>query len=161
MNAQLDLKNNDPNEGSYLYPSDLLLGKASSSVPLEFWSSKECFKIRWKFAQVVDSFWSRWIIDYFPTLIIRPKWHSSTGNFNVCDVVMVQDSNHVRGQWKLEQVCAANPAKDGRVRDVPVRYKALEANLLTISVSQIWICSTCRKHFPVPSSFMTYHQFCN
>jgi hypothetical protein len=36
MNAQLDLKNNDPNEGSYLYPSDLLLGKASSSVPPEF-----------------------------------------------------------------------------------------------------------------------------
>jgi hypothetical protein len=24
-----------------------------------------------------------------------------------------------------------------------------------------WICSTCRKHFPVLSSFMTYHQVCN
>ena len=23
------------------------------------------------------------------------------------------------------------------------------------------ICSTCRKHFPVLSSFMTYHRFCN
>jgi hypothetical protein len=23
------------------------------------------------------------------------------------------------------------------------------------------ICSTCRKHFPVFSSFMTYHQVCN
>ena len=23
------------------------------------------------------------------------------------------------------------------------------------------ICSTCRKHFPVPSSFMTYHLVCN
>ena len=23
------------------------------------------------------------------------------------------------------------------------------------------ICSTCRKHFPVLSSFMTYHQVCN
>jgi hypothetical protein len=24
-----------------------------------------------------------------------------------------------------------------------------------------WICSTCRKHFPVLSSFMTYHRVCN
>ena len=30
------LKNNDPNDGIFLYPSDLLLGKASSSVPPEF-----------------------------------------------------------------------------------------------------------------------------
>ena len=28
-----------------------------------------------------------------------------------------------------------------------------------ISVS--WICSTCRKHFPVLFSFMTYHRVCN
>jgi hypothetical protein len=31
-----------------------------------------------------------------------------------------------------------------------------------ISVSQMTtICSTCRKHFPVLSSFMTYHRVCN
>ena len=41
---------------------------------------------------------------------------------------MVQDSNIVRGQWKLAQVCEANPGKDGKVRDVQIRYKALEAN---------------------------------
>ena len=78
--------------------------------------------------QVVDSFWNRWIRDYLPTLIIRPKWHSSTRNLKVGDIVMVQDSNIVRGQWKLAQVCEANPGKDGKVRDVQIRYKALEAN---------------------------------
>jgi len=25
----------------------------------------------------------------------------------------------------------------------------------------LWICSTCRKHFPVLSSFMSYHRVCN
>ena len=30
-------------------------------------------------------------------------------------------------------------------------------------ICQKWprICSTCRKHFPVPSSFMTYHRVCS
>ena len=125
----IGLKNNDPNEGSYLCPNDLLLGRASSSVPPGSWSAKECFKLRWKFVQqVVDSFWNRWIRDYLPTLIIRPKWHSSTRNLKVGDIVMVQDSNIARGQWKLAQVCEANPGKDGKVRDVQIRYKALEAN---------------------------------
>jgi hypothetical protein len=45
----IGLKNNDPNEGSYLCPNDLLLGRASSSVPPGSWSAKECFKLRWKF----------------------------------------------------------------------------------------------------------------
>jgi hypothetical protein len=46
----------------------------------------------------------------------------------VGDIVMIQDSNIVRGQWKLAQVCEANPGKDGKVRDVQIRYKALETN---------------------------------
>jgi hypothetical protein len=125
----IGLKNNDPNEGSYLCPNDLLLGRASSSVPPGSWSAKECFKLRWKFVQqVVDSFWNRWIRDYFPTLIIRPKWQSSTKNLKVGDIVMVQDSNLVRGQRKRVQVHEANLGKDGKVRGVQIRYKALETN---------------------------------
>ena len=43
----------------------------------------------------------------------------------------------------------------GRHHDLVDRYR--------IFVSHKWpqICSICRKHFPVPSSFMTYHRVCN
>ncbi|XP_033730738.1 uncharacterized protein LOC117320185 [Pecten maximus] len=118
-------KNSDPNEGSYLCPNDLLLGRASIRVPPGTWSTKESFKVRWKFVQqVVDVFWKRWIRDFFPTLIIRQKWHTSKRNLLVGDIVLVQDSNAVRGQWKLAQVCEATPGKDGKVRDVELRYKS-------------------------------------
>lgn len=121
-------KSSDPNEGTYLCPNDLILGRASTKVPPGSWSSKECFKVRWKFVQqVIDSFWNRWIRDFFSTLIVRPKWHSTTRNLQVGDIVMVQDSNMIRGQWRLTQVCEAKAGKDGKVRDVELRYKVLES----------------------------------
>ena len=36
---------------------------------------------------------------------------------------MLQDSNAVRGKWKLAEVCEVEPGSDGKVRNVKVRYK--------------------------------------
>jgi hypothetical protein len=70
----IGLKNGDPNDGTYLFPNDLLLRRASSKVPPGSWSSEDCLKRRWKFVQhVVDSFWKRWMRDFFATLIIQQK----------------------------------------------------------------------------------------
>lgn len=41
--------------------------------------------------------------------------------------MLVQDSNNIRGQWKLAEICEALPAVDGRVRDVKLRYKNVSA----------------------------------
>ena len=120
----IGMKNGDPNEGSYLCPNDLLLGRASNCVPPGSWTQKDCYKYRWKFIQqVVDTFWKRWMRDYFPSLIVRQKWHTSTRNVRVGDVVLVQDSNAIRGQWRMAQVTDAKPGKDSKVRDVELRYK--------------------------------------
>ena len=35
----------------------------------------------------------------------------------------MQDSNAIRGEWKLAQVLVANPGSDGKVRDATLRYK--------------------------------------
>lgn len=61
--------------------------------------------------------------DYFPTLIVRQKWHTSRGNLERGDLVLVQDTNMIRGKWKLAQVTEAEPGKDGKVRDVTVQNK--------------------------------------
>lgn len=42
------------------------------------------------------------------------------------DVVLVQDSNSVRGAWKLAQVIRADPGRDGTVLDVDLRYKIIK-----------------------------------
>ncbi|CAC5401371.1 unnamed protein product [Mytilus coruscus] len=48
----------DPNEGTYLCPNDLILGRASSNVPVGHWDESDNFKKRWKFDN--NSFRSNW-----------------------------------------------------------------------------------------------------
>ena len=39
------------------------------------------------------------------------------------DIVLVQDNNALRGQWKLAEVKEALVGQDGKVRNVTLRYK--------------------------------------
>ncbi|CAC5379460.1 unnamed protein product [Mytilus coruscus] len=90
----------DPNEGTYLCPNDLILGRASSNVPVGNWDESDNFKKRWK-----------------------QKWHVSKRNLQVLDLVLVQDNNSFRSNWKLGQIVEAKSSRDGVTRDVTVRYK--------------------------------------
>ena len=60
---------------------------------------------------------------YFPTLIIEQKWHTAKRNMQVGDIVLVQDSNAIRGQWKMAEEVEAKLRRDQLVRDVTLRYK--------------------------------------
>ena len=44
-------------------------------------------------------------------------------NLKTGDIVLVQDRKALRGQWKLAEVLEAIPGRDGKVRDVTLRYK--------------------------------------
>ena len=57
------------------------------------------------------------------SLVIEPKWHTHKSNVKLNDFVMVQDANPVRGEWTLGVVDLIIVSKDGRVRNVMVRYK--------------------------------------
>ena len=59
-------------------------------------------------------------------MIVRQKWHVDCRNLCKGDVVLVQDTNAIRGLWKLAQVEEAVVGKDGRVRDVVIRLKNLD-----------------------------------
>lgn len=37
--------------------------------------------------------------------------------------MIVQDSNPIRGRWRLAQVVKAHQGRDGKVREVQLRYK--------------------------------------
>ena len=39
------------------------------------------------------------------------------------DIVLIQDANTCRGNLRLAEVIEADPGKDGKVRDVVLRYK--------------------------------------
>ena len=110
--------------GTYLCPNDLLLGRASNKVPAGSWSTSDNTQKRLNFIQnIVDTFWRKWQRDYFPTLIVRQKWHTSKRNLQPGDIVLIQDANVVRGKWKMGQVVNVEMGRDNKVRDANIRYK--------------------------------------
>ena len=101
-------------DGTYLCPNDLLLGRSTPRVPRCPFRETSNPKHRYEFVQrVVDAFWTR---DFFLSLIVQQKWHTARRNVMVGDVVLIQDSNQVRGNWKLGTVLEAYQGDVGRVR---------------------------------------------
>ena len=89
-------------DGSYLCPNDLLLGRSSAKIPQGPFQERTSQKIRFEYVQqVVEHFWRKWTHDYFTGLILRQKWHVDRTNVKTGDVVLIQESNVVRGEWKM------------------------------------------------------------
>ena len=112
-------------DGVYLSPNDLLLGRSTSKVPCSQFDVSSSKYQRFKFVQrITDAFWRRWTEDYFPSLIIQQKWHAPHRNIKQGDIVIVQDSNLIRGKWRIGRVTKAEPSlRDGFVRNVEIEYK--------------------------------------
>ena len=111
-------------DGIYLCPNDLLLGRSTPRVPSGPFRETSNPNHHYEFVErVVDTFWRTWTRDLFPSLIIQQKWHTARRNVIVGDVVLIQDSNQVRGNWKLGKVSEVHPGEDGKVRKVEVQCK--------------------------------------
>lgn len=127
----IGMKTTDANDGSYLCPNDLLLGRTGNSAPIGQFA--ECSSKRRRAASVnelIAAFKKKWLKYYFPTLIVWKKWHTECRNLQVGDIVLVQPEKGelMGGKWRLAQVCVANEGRDGAVRDVTLRYKQQREN---------------------------------
>ena len=111
-----------PEEGSYLCPNDLMLGRSSVENPCGPWNDGGGHSKRLRFVQLLtDDFWRRWTRYYFPTLIVRKKWHTSKRNLQIGDYVLVQDNSARRGQWRRGRVSKTYPDDDELVRKVELK----------------------------------------
>ena len=117
----------DPDDGSYLSPNDMLLGRASSTVPQGPFRHTKNPRHRVEFVQkIVDSFWTRWTRDVFPSLLPRKQWHAEKRNVRVDDFVIVQNSSAIRGTWNVGRVVSVYPGEDEKVRNVKVKIRTGE-----------------------------------
>ena len=125
MNSRpIGLLPENTDDGAYLCPNDLILGRASNTCPQGPFIENGPISRTYVFIQrLVDSFWKKWTRDYFPTLVPRQKWHISKRNVQIGDVVILRDENALRGEWRLAKVTAVKESTDGRVRKVAVSYK--------------------------------------
>ena len=117
----------DPDDGCYLCPNDMLLGRASSEVPQGPSREMKNPRHRVEFVQrIVDSFWKHWNRDLFPLLVPRKKWNTERRNVRVDDIVTVADPNAVRGKWTIGRVMSIYPGSDGKIRNVKVKTSTSE-----------------------------------
>ena len=111
----------DPDDGTYLCPNDILLGRATNTVPQGPFRETSNPRHRFEFCQkIVDSFWKKWSRDVLQHLVPRKKWNTSKRNVNVDDFVIVADPNAIRGKWTRGRVTQVFPGQDGLVRNVKV-----------------------------------------
>ena len=111
-------------DGAYLSPNDVLLGRSTKEIPNTSFDTSSNLCVRQRFCQkIVNAFWKKWTRDFFPSLIIRQKWHTSQRNIRVGDIVIMQDANALRGKWKLGKVSRADPSlRDGFVRNIEIQH---------------------------------------
>ena len=122
-------QSSDISDGTYLCPNDLLLGRACARIPSGPFTYNVNSKRRFAFVQkLVDAFWVKMNRFYFPSLIVQQKWHTEKRNVCKGDIVILQDSNAVRGNWKLGKIDKVYPSSDGKVRKVIVMYKKVDSS---------------------------------
>lgn len=112
-----------PEDGIYLCPNDLILGRSSTHAPQGLFKERVIDKRRFDHIQsIMQIFRKKWSRDLFLGLAIQPKWHVESRNVQKGNVVLVQDNNVVRGEWKLGIASETFPGKDDLVRRVKVSY---------------------------------------
>ena len=117
-------KPNNTDDGAYLCPNDLLLGRSSRKLIYQELEYSSNIKKRHHFIQqLADAFWRKWTVFYFPSLVIQPKWHHEKRDMLVGDIVIIQDSKLPRGKWKLGCISEVISGMDKRIRRVTVKYR--------------------------------------
>ena len=149
------MKPNSSTDPEYLSPNSLFLGRASDRIAAGPFQQEDMFdddpkaaKTRFHLVQsITNQFWKIWTRIYFPSLLVRQKWHTERRNLQVGDVCVMKDANLLRGEWRLVLVTNTFPDQHGVVRNVEVRasskqdgsltYKPHAANLLKRHVSNL------------------------
>lgn len=112
---------NDPDDSPYLCPNDILLGRASNTVPPgQLHQTENPPPSIWIFG-IVHSFWKVWATDVLPHLVPRKKWHAERQNVAANDIVIVADTNAVHGTWKVRRILQVFPGEDGLVQNMHVK----------------------------------------
>lgn len=109
----------DPAGPQPLTPNHILTMKSSIVLPPpgDFVKEDLYLRKRWRKVQhLANEFWSRWKKEYMLNLQERQKWHKTRRNAQVNDIVIVQDENAPRNEWKLAKVTEVYPGEDGHVR---------------------------------------------
>jgi hypothetical protein len=112
---------NDPHSPAAITPNHLLTQKTNVMLPPpgEFSDVDLYARKQWRRVQYLTNlFWKRWKREYLAKQQVRQKWTTTRQNLKVGDVVLLEDSNTLRGEWRLARITQTHPGRDGLVRQV-------------------------------------------
>ncbi|XP_022523726.2 uncharacterized protein LOC111191896 [Astyanax mexicanus] len=112
---------NDPRSLEPLTPNHILMMKSDiiAPPPGQFVSQDLYLRKRWRQVQFLSNeFWTRWRKEYLLNLQQRLIWQKERRNTKVNDIVILQEDNSPRNQWRLAKVTEVYPSTDERVRKV-------------------------------------------
>ena len=103
----------EPEDGRFLCPNDLLLGRSSAFTKCAPFPDLTGDQGKYTEQMVscerlIDEWHKRWTNLYFDTLVPESKWHSDGREVSVGDLVLIKDTNLVRGEWKRGEVISVN-----------------------------------------------------
>ncbi|XP_055623062.1 uncharacterized protein LOC129766519 [Toxorhynchites rutilus septentrionalis] len=109
---------NDPSDLEPLTPGHFLIGSPLQAVPEPDLTKLPSNRLsRWQNMQRnLQSFWSRWYLEYLPALQRVQRWPGPSPNLSVGDMVLVQEDNHPPTQWPIARVVKTIAGDDKRVR---------------------------------------------
>ena len=113
-------------DGCYdiITPNQLLMGRSCNVMPDDT-NIAESLPVTSRYRlvkHVTDMFWQRWSNDVSPGLIVRQKWHQSSRNLRVGDVVMICEPSKIKSKYKMGVIETVFESNDGYVRSVVVKY---------------------------------------
>ena len=140
----IGVKPNSQTDSEYLSPNSLLLGRCSARISSGPFQSSDMYderpgaaKTRFLLVQrIIDQFWNVWTKLYFPTLIVQQKWHTQKRNLSIGDICLLQDSNAMRGEWRMCKVTETYPDTHGVVRNVEVMVAPVQDGSLPYKYSK-------------------------
>lgn len=106
-----------------LTPGHFLIGKPLEALPdSTLLYQPNTVLRRWQLCQALtQSFWRRWSSEYLSYLRQLTKWQVPTRNFQVGDLVCLQEDGMSPTKWPLARVMAVHPGRDGLVRVLTLR----------------------------------------
>ena len=110
----------------YVTPSQLLLGRRLTSVPVEVNKTTSTMPLdvqsRFKMREaIVSQFWTIWEKQYRAQLTQRHKWFRPNPSLAVGDLVVVREKMKKRSNWPVLLVASVRKSADNRVRSVALR----------------------------------------